>query len=304
MTTTRFSMTFSLPARSSGFRRPGQKDGAGASQQRHTAGDRWLGAHGEFSAESAPFSAPADDDVHENTHRKQPHQALRARGGSGRAQLRGEAGPGHGLPGPVTGLARSPRRCESCWAWPGRLRSRATIGASRTGSCASRPALSAQLSTVWGSTPSRSAVQHLRVLASAGGIDRARVDEVIALVGLAEAANRSVGGFSLGMRQRLNLAGASLGDPEGLIFDEPLNGLDPEGIRWVRELLPHLAAQGRTVLLSSHLLAEVSNTVDDVVVIANGRLVCQSSLADLSYGTDLEQAFFDLVNHQPQEISR
>ena len=150
--------------------------------------------------------------------------------------------------------------------------------------------------------PSRSAVQHLRVLASAGGIDRARVDEVIALVGLAEAANRSVGGFSLGMRQRLNLAGALLGDPEVLIFDEPLNGLDPEGIRWVHELLRHLAAQGRTVLLSSHLLAEVSSTVDDVVVIANGRLVSQSSLADLSYGTDLEQAFFDLVNHQPQEI--
>ena len=94
--------------------------------------------------------------------------------------------------------------------------------------------------------PSLSAVQHLRALASAGGVDRARVDEVIALVGLAEAANRSVGGFSLGMRQRLNLAGALLGDPEVLIFDEPLNGLDPEGIRWVRELLRHLASQGRT----------------------------------------------------------
>jgi ABC-2 type transport system ATP-binding protein len=150
--------------------------------------------------------------------------------------------------------------------------------------------------------PSRSAAQHLNVLASAGGIDRRRVDDLLGIVGLTDAAGRTVGGFSLGMRQRLNLAGALLGDPEVLIFDEPLNGLDPEGIRWMRQLLRDLASQGKTVLLSSHLLAEVASTVDDVVVIARGRLVSQSSLADLSDGADLEQAFFDLVNHQPQEI--
>jgi ABC-2 type transport system ATP-binding protein len=149
--------------------------------------------------------------------------------------------------------------------------------------------------------PSRSAAQHLKVLASAGGIDKCRVDDVLGLVGLTDAAGRAVGGFSLGMRQRLNLAGALLGDPEVLIFDEPLNGLDPEGIRWMRELIRSFAGQGRTVLLSSHLLAEVASTVDDVVVIAKGRLVSQSSLADLSNGADLEQAFFDLVDHQPQE---
>jgi ABC-2 type transport system ATP-binding protein len=150
--------------------------------------------------------------------------------------------------------------------------------------------------------PSRSAAQHLKVLASAGGVDMRRVDEVLGVVGLTEAAGRKVGGFSLGMRQRLNLAGALLGNPEVLILDEPLNGLDPEGIRWVRALLRSLASRGRTVLLSSHLLAEVASTVDDVVVIAKGHLVRQSSLAEFSKGSDLEQAFFDLVDHQPQEI--
>jgi ABC-2 type transport system ATP-binding protein len=150
--------------------------------------------------------------------------------------------------------------------------------------------------------PSLSAAQHLKILASASGIGVGHVDEVLGVVGLADAAGRRVGGYSLGMRQRLNLAGALLGHPEVLVFDEPLNGLDPEGIRWIRALLRGLAAQGRTVLLSSHLLSEVASTVDDVVVIAKGRLVSQSSLADLSNGTGLEQAFFDLVNHQPEGI--
>jgi len=151
--------------------------------------------------------------------------------------------------------------------------------------------------------PSRSAAQHLRILASAAGIDKRRVDEVLGLVGLTDAAGRTIGGFSLGMRQRLNLAGALLGDPGALVFDEPLNGLDPEGIRWVRDLLRRLAAQGRTVLLSSHLLAEVAHTVDDVVVISGGRLVTESALADIAPdGDDLEQAFFSLVNRQSQEV--
>ena len=129
--------------------------------------------------------------------------------------------------------------------------------------------------------PGRSAAQHLRVIATATGLPRRRVDEVLGLVGLSDVARRAVGGFSLGMRQRLSLAGALLGDPAVLVFDEPLNGLDPDGIRWLRGLLRELAAQGRTVLVSSHLLTEVAQTVDDVVVLSRGRLVAQTTLSDL-----------------------
>jgi ABC-2 type transport system ATP-binding protein len=129
--------------------------------------------------------------------------------------------------------------------------------------------------------PGRSAAQHLRILATVSGLPRRRVDEVLGLVGLSDVAGRAVGGFSLGMRQRLSLAGALLGDPGVLVFDEPLNGLDPDGIRWLRSLLRMLAAQNRTVFLSSHLLSEVAQTVDDVVVLARGRLVTHTTLADL-----------------------
>jgi ABC-2 type transport system ATP-binding protein len=129
--------------------------------------------------------------------------------------------------------------------------------------------------------PGRSAAQHLRVIATATGLPRRRVDDVLGLVGLSDVARRAVGGFSLGMRQRLSLAGALLGDPAVLVFDEPLNGLDPDGIRWLRGLLRELAAQGRTVLVSSHLLTEVAQTVDDVVVLSRGRLVAQTTLSDL-----------------------
>jgi ABC-2 type transport system ATP-binding protein len=129
--------------------------------------------------------------------------------------------------------------------------------------------------------PGRTARNHLRVRARAGRIDPARVDAVLDLVGLAQAADRRVGGFSLGMHQRLGLAAALLGDPEVLILDEPANGLDPEGVRWLRGLLRGLARQGRTVLVSSHLLAEVAQTADRVVVIDHGRLVTQAALEDL-----------------------
>ena len=129
--------------------------------------------------------------------------------------------------------------------------------------------------------PGRSAAQHLRVIATATGLPRRRVDEVLGLVGLSDAAGRAVGGYSLGMRQRLSLAGALLGDPGVLVFDEPLNGLDPDGIRWLRGLLRELAAQGRTVFVSSHLLTEVAQTVDDVVVLSHGRLMAQTALSDL-----------------------
>jgi ABC-2 type transport system ATP-binding protein len=134
--------------------------------------------------------------------------------------------------------------------------------------------------------PGRSARNHLRVVATAAGLPLARADEVLAQVGLAEAARRRVGGFSLGMRQRLGLATALLGDPRVLILDEPANGLDPEGVHWLRGLLRHLADQGRTVLVSSHVLAEVAQTVDQVVIIARGRLVTQSTLAALTARTD------------------
>jgi ABC-2 type transport system ATP-binding protein len=112
----------------------------------------------------------------------------------------------------------------------------------------------------------------------------ARVDEVLDLVSLTDAADRRVGGYSLGMRQRLGLAAALISDPEILILDEPANGLDPEGVRWLRNLLRSFAEEGRTVLVSSHILAEVAQTVDSVVILDHGRLVTQSSLDELTVG--------------------
>lgn len=134
--------------------------------------------------------------------------------------------------------------------------------------------------------PGRTAVNHLKVLAQAGGLPAARIDEVLGLVGLADAAGRRVGGFSLGMRQRLGLAAALLGDPGVLVLDEPANGLDPEGITWMRQLLQALAAEGRTVLMSSHLLAEVAQTVDRLLIIATGRLVFEGAIEDLADRTE------------------
>lgn len=129
--------------------------------------------------------------------------------------------------------------------------------------------------------PGRSARNHLAVYAAAAGIPRTRVREVLELVGLGAYGDRRVGGYSLGMRQRLGLALALLGDPRVLVLDEPVNGLDPEGIRWIRTFLRELAAEGRTVLVSSHLLSEVQQTVDRLVVIAKGKLVYEGGLAGL-----------------------
>ncbi|MGY1803072.1 ABC transporter ATP-binding protein [Blastococcus sp. SYSU D00922] len=129
--------------------------------------------------------------------------------------------------------------------------------------------------------PGRTGRTHLRLLASAIGVPATRVDEVLAQVGLADAAGRRVGGYSLGMRQRLGIAGALLADPPVLVFDEPANGLDPEGIRWMRDLLRGHAARGGTVLLSSHLLGEVEHTVDRLLVIGNGRIVADGPVAQL-----------------------
>ncbi|MGH9269973.1 MAG: ABC transporter ATP-binding protein [Ilumatobacteraceae bacterium] len=129
--------------------------------------------------------------------------------------------------------------------------------------------------------PGRSGLAHLEVYAPQVGVDRDRCREVLEQVGLAGVARRRVGGYSTGMRQRLGLATALLGDPPALVLDEPANGLDPEGIVWMRHLLRWFAEQGRTVLISSHVLGEVQSTVDDVVIIANGRLVHASPLAEL-----------------------
>jgi ABC-2 type transport system ATP-binding protein len=129
--------------------------------------------------------------------------------------------------------------------------------------------------------PKRSAINHLRVYCSAMGIQDRRADEVLGLVGLAATATRDVGGFSLGMKQRLALATALLGDPQVLVLDEPANGLDPEGIAWLRQFLRSFAASGRTVLISSHLLAEVEQTIDQVVIISRGQTMYYGMLDEL-----------------------
>ena len=126
----------------------------------------------------------------------------------------------------------------------------------------------------------RSARNHLLCLAQAGGLPTRRVDEVLDLVGLTDVASKRAGGFSLGMGQRLGIAGALLGDPQILMFDEPVNGLDPEGIRWIRNLMKALAGEGRTVFVSSHLMSEMQNTADHLIVIGRGRLIADCSMQD------------------------
>ncbi|MDT0308923.1 ATP-binding cassette domain-containing protein [Streptomyces sp. DSM 44917] len=129
--------------------------------------------------------------------------------------------------------------------------------------------------------PGRSARDHLRWMARAAGLPGRRVAEVLELVGLASAARRAAGGFSLGMRQRLGIAAALLGDPPVLIFDEPVNGLDPEGVRWIRGLLRSLAAEGRAVLVSSHLMSELEGTADHLLVMGRGRLLADTGVREL-----------------------
>jgi ABC-2 type transport system ATP-binding protein len=129
--------------------------------------------------------------------------------------------------------------------------------------------------------PGRSGRNHLRVLAAEAGIATGRVDEVLALVELTDAARRRTGGYSLGMRQRLALAAALLGDPEVLVLDEPANGLDPAGVRWLRDLLRELAARGRTILVSSHILSEVEVIADEIVIIHKGRFVASGTTQEL-----------------------
>lgn len=146
--------------------------------------------------------------------------------------------------------------------------------------------------------PGRTAANHLKVYAQAAGIPSSRIDEALGTVGLADVAGRKVGGYSLGMRQRLGLAYTLLGDPGVLVLDEPANGLDPEGIKWMRGFLRELAAQGRTVLVSSHLLTEMQQTVDALLIIARGRLVFQGRLYELT-----EQDEFSTVVDAPDRAA-
>jgi ABC-2 type transport system ATP-binding protein len=147
--------------------------------------------------------------------------------------------------------------------------------------------------------PGRTGRNSLRAIARMAQIGDARVGEVLELVDLGSAAGRRVGGYSLGMRQRLALAAALLGDPGTLILDEPANGLDPDGVRWLRSLIRGLGAQGRTVLISSHVLAELAQAVDDVMVIEKGRLVAHGPMAELTTGGEtLEDAFLRLTATQ------
>jgi ABC-2 type transport system ATP-binding protein len=144
--------------------------------------------------------------------------------------------------------------------------------------------------------PGRSARAHLSALAASNAIPGRRVEEVLGLVGLTAVAGRRAGKFSLGMAQRLGIAAALLGDPWIVILDEPVNGLDPEGIHWIRNLMKSLAAEGRTVLVSSHLISEVAQTADELIVIGQGRLLAQTTVAELSAtASSLEDAFFRLT---------
>jgi ABC-2 type transport system ATP-binding protein len=145
--------------------------------------------------------------------------------------------------------------------------------------------------------PGRTARAHLQALAASNAIPPSRVDQALHLVGLQTAANRKAGQLSLGMAQRLGIAAALLGDPPILIFDEPVNGLDPEGIRWIRNLMKSLAAEGRTVFVSSHLIAEIALTAERLIVVAAGRLLADTTVAELSASnTSLEDAFLALTS--------
>jgi ABC-2 type transport system ATP-binding protein len=144
--------------------------------------------------------------------------------------------------------------------------------------------------------PGRSARAHLAALAAANAIPRSRVEEVLGMVGLDAVAGRRAGSLSLGMAQRLGIAAALVGDPAVLLLDEPVNGLDPEGIRWMRTLLRSLAAEGRAVLVSSHLIGEMGRTAERLVVIARGRLLAETSVAELAArSASLEEAFLELT---------
>ena len=146
-----------------------------------------------------------------------------------------------------------------------------------------------------GFNPGFSGRKGLKIIAATAGIKDDRIDEVLELVELTDAADRRTKGYSLGMKQRLALAAALLGNPEVLVLDEPANGLDPIGIAWLRGFLRDLADKGHTILVSSHQLAEMQHTVDDVLIINNGKLIAEGPIATVAKGRSLEEAFLDLV---------
>lgn len=150
--------------------------------------------------------------------------------------------------------------------------------------------------------PGRSARNHLRWLADSNGIARRRVDEVLELVGLASVADRRAGGFSLGMGQRLGIATALLGDPAALLLDEPVNGLDPEGIQWIRQLLRSLAAEGRSVLVSSHLMSEMALTADRLIVVGKGRLIADGTVDQVVKSTSI--GYVRVETAEPEMLQR
>ena len=180
-----------------------------------------------------------------------------------------------GLAAPTAGTATFDGRAFADLAHPAR-----TVGA---------------LLDAGGLHPGRTGRDHLRVLASAGRIPARRVDEVLALVGMTPAADRRVRSYSLGMRQRVGIAAALLGDPEVLVLDEPANGLDPAGMRWLRDLVRAFADDGGTVLLASHVLSEVRQVADDLVVVGQGRVVAEGPLDELLHGESLEDFYLDLT---------
>lgn len=160
--------------------------------------------------------------------------------------------------------------------------------------------------------PGRSARSHLRALATGNGIPDRRVEEVLGVVGLADVGRRRAGAFSLGMAQRLGVAAALLGDPGVLLFDEPVNGLDPEGIRWIRDLMRSLAAEGRTVFVSSHLMSELAQTADRLIVLGRGRVLADDSVEALTSRYDtglgraaaLEEAYLTLTRDHSRHMSK
>jgi ABC-2 type transport system ATP-binding protein len=143
----------------------------------------------------------------------------------------------------------------------------------------------------------RSARDHLRTLAAASGVSNKRVDEVLDIVGLTSVAKRKAGGFSLGMGQRIGIAGALLADPEALILDEPVNGLDPDGVKWVRDFCREFAASGRTVLISSHLMSEVEQTADDIIIIGQGKIIKTGTIADITSATTKKSVRIKSIDH-------
>jgi ABC-2 type transport system ATP-binding protein len=182
-----------------------------------------------------------------------------------------------GLDAPDSGVVRIGGRCYRELGWPLR-----EVGALLEASAFH---------------PGRSARAHLAALAASNSIPLSRVDEVLAMVGLHSAAGRPAGKFSLGMAQRLGIAAALLGDPGVLLLDEPVNGLDPEGIRWIRDLMKSLAAEGRIVFVSSHLISEMALTASRLIVIGAGRLLADTTVAGLSaWSASLEEAFLELTS--------